>query len=186
MDLTLKQRQKRLERIQARKAEGKTLSAPDEAFLTEEALRRQKENIRDKALDGQVLTARQEAALAQSTIGAPAAADSGFAATWDELAVRLNVTRQSIGKWRARFAGECPRDRPDGRKNVSAWAAFMRARNLAGGMEDDDDGEEGVTKGRAYWQEQNERLKVEDRKDAIGIRRRTLLPAADLERAFGQ
>jgi hypothetical protein len=57
----------------------------------------------------------------------------GFAANWSELAVALStgtgitITRRAIQEWRRdpRYLRDIPSDKPDGRKDVAAWLAFM-------------------------------------------------------------
>jgi hypothetical protein len=57
----------------------------------------------------------------------------GFAANWSELAVALStgtgitITRRAIQDWRRdpRYLRDIPADKPDGRKDVAAWLAFM-------------------------------------------------------------
>ncbi len=89
--------------------------------------RRQIANIIKKQNDGKTLTAREERTLAEA---AETNADN-FARTYEELASKLGVTRQTIWNVQKKFPHSYPRPGSDGRHDVSQWFAFFDQHDIA-------------------------------------------------------
>lgn len=92
--------------------------------------RRQIANIIKKQNDGKTLTAREERQLADAAIN-----DAGnFARTYEELASRIGVTRQTIYNVQKKFPHDWPKPRADGRHEINAWIAFFNDHDIARGQ----------------------------------------------------
>jgi hypothetical protein len=146
-------------------------------------------NVIRKLNAGKTLTAREEALLAQARTGGSAEAPSAFAATWDDLAQRLGVSRKSLQNWRDRpeLKGRLPRPQADGRHDVAAWAKAMVDHGLARADEDVvDENAVGKPKSVRDWKAYREELMCREIERKIARGDGTLLVAADLEVALGQ
>ena len=146
-------------------------------------------NVIRKLNSGKTLTAREEALLAQQRAGALGDAPSNytaFAATWDDLAQRLGVSRKSIQNWRARpdLAGLLPRPRADGRHDVAAWARAMVELRLARADEAIAPGEGDET--TKDWKNYREELTCREIERRIARGDGLLLVASEIEVALGQ
>jgi hypothetical protein len=133
--------------------------------------------------------------LAQACVGGESTAAGGYAQTWDELARRLSVSRESIKNWRNREkAGELPRSLPipraDGHHDFAAWADCMVRYQLARADKDvdpdvwtrgDDEGLRTVTD----WKKEREQIMCTQFERSIAKGDGVLLVAADLEVPLG-
>lgn len=171
-----------------------TLTPDDIKRLQEKELA----NAIRKLQEGKTLTGAERALIAQAGVGGSASADGGFAATWDELADRLGVTRRAIQEWRKdpRYKADCPPDRADGRKEVVAWAAFIQRHGLKNADQhapfvgDDDGGGTIILPPRiggsqADWKSREIKLKGDRLEIELEEKKLTLLPSAELEIPLG-
>lgn len=93
-------------------------------------------NLLRLANSGKPLTRAQQVELEQFAAGgrAEGEASTAFAKDQDELGRRLDISRKTIGNCLRRFktaVPPVPTTRADGRYDVAAWAAFLRAHNIA-------------------------------------------------------
>lgn len=156
-------------------------------------------NIIRKLGEGKTLTKREQEKLEKARSADPAEAKQefapvNFAHTWDELArvltqrAGVSVTRRSLQTWRTRedLAGIWPRDRADGRKDVSAWIQFMQKHGLHRAdelLEGDERDEERKT--ILDWKEHREKLMCSKLEREIARGDDLLLVAAELEVPIG-
>lgn len=93
-------------------------------------------NLLRLANSGKPLTRAQQVELEQFAAGgrAEGEASTAFAKDQDELGRRLGISRKTIGNCIRRFktaTPPVPKPRADGRYDITAWAAFLRAHNIA-------------------------------------------------------
>ncbi len=84
--------------------------------------------------------------------------------SWEELAVKLGVTRQSVVKWRAMEGAPADRD-------VEKWAAFVKANGLGA--------KTGGPSGSALKDEKT-RHEIEILKARLAREKRTVIPAEEV------
>ena len=148
-------------------------------------------NVIRKIGSGKTPTAREAALLAQSTVGGEPSAPSGFVATWDELAQRLNVSRKSLQNWRSRpdLKDKLPRPRADGRHDVVQWARAMVHQRLARADElvagDEEEPDEDRPRTVTDWKKEKEKRQVRKLDIEIGQMEGKLLLCSDLEVFLG-
>lgn len=157
-------------------------------------------NIIRKLGEGKTITAREQRLLdeSRSTSSGEDSVGPNFALTWDELArvltqrLGVSVSRKSVQNWRnprrrPDLAEKWPRDRADGRKDVSAWMRFVienglnRADEVVGG--DEIEGEERNTV--RDWKIYREELQCIEAERRIARLDNLLLVATDLEIPIG-
>jgi hypothetical protein len=98
-------------------------------------------NLLRLANSGKPLNRAQQAELESYSYGGrrDGVESTAYAKTQDELAGLLCITRKTIGNCLRKFKSESPPvpvTRADGRYDVLAWAAFLRAHNIAHKAED--------------------------------------------------
>lgn len=94
----------------------------------------------------------------------------------NELAVCLDVTRESIRKWRQKPGA--PKPGPDGRHNVTDWLAFIKEQCEQGGIRTPEtwkDADYYELKNREVW------LKCEKLQVALEKERGDLVPVSDVQ-----
>lgn len=134
-------------------------------------------NIAKKLAAGKTITARE-----QRLLDGPDDSGSAFAKTWDELADACNVDRRTLTNARTNFGKACPKDRPDGRKEIAAWIAFLDEKGIRGrGVNNPD---------IAFIDERNLRLQreqfqLEKAKYELKCAKDQTVPVAHVEAALG-
>lgn len=154
-------------------------------------------NIIRKLSSGKTLTKREEEKLQRAKLGANEQ-ETNFVQTWYELArvltqrIGVSVSRKSLQNWRNErirpdLEPKWPRDRADGRKDISAWVKFVVENGLNRAdevFEGDKLGDENRKTVRD-WKMYREELACQESERRIARGDNLLLVAADLEIPIG-
>ncbi len=152
-------------------------------------------NLIRRAQEGKPLTRAQQAELEALASGGrmPGDTSSAYVKTQDELGQALGITRRTITACLERYKDATPpvpRTRADGRYDVAAWSAFVKAHNVArkGEGEEDEDagGEPGQPRTQAQWKARELELKCARLETELALSQGKLLEAGDLEQQLGQ
>jgi hypothetical protein len=106
---------------------------------------------------------------------------SGFASTWDELAIALGRTRRCLQKWREKYPDH-PKPRADGRHSIEAWRKLMLDHNLADEPEAEDDGQPK----KSHWDRERSRVEFERAQFSLEIEKHKHVELDDICAAVGQ
>ena len=158
-------------------------------------------NLLRLANSGKPLNRAQQAELEAFSAGGrdQRTASSAFAKTQDELAQLLGISRKTITNCLRRHkqaTPPVPQTRADGRYDVAAWAAFLRAHNVAHKAEDhaptDITGDrDGATNGLntpasvTEWKQEKLRLECERLKLELAKAEGRLVEVAEMEGQLG-
>lgn len=155
-------------------------------------------NLLRLANSGKPLTRAQQAELEAFSAGGrqDTAHSTAYAKTQDELASLLGITRKTIGNCLRKCktaTPAVPATRADGRYDVPAWAAFLRAHNIAHKAEDAPATTTPADAGDAShepqtvveWKQEKLRLECERLKLELAKTAGELVEVADLEARLG-
>ena len=142
-------------------------------------------NLIKLANSGKPLTRAQQAEIEAFAAGGNEVAGTGYVRRQSDLAAKFGITRQTIADCLRKFkraTPPVPTTMADGRYDVAAWGAFLRAHNIAR-IADEPNIQERTTV--TEWKQEKLRLECERITLDIAQRKTTLVEVADLEATLG-